>query len=49
MVSNETMKWASLVIFTLQNAAFVLLMRASKVRRGRAAAPARARRRARAR
>ena len=27
----NTLKWASLVIFTLQNAAFVLLMRASKV------------------
>jgi UDP-sugar transporter A1/2/3 len=27
----ETLKWLSLVIFTLQNAAFVLLMRASKV------------------
>ena len=31
MVDAETMKWASLAIFTLQNAAFVLLMRASKV------------------
>ena len=31
-LDNETLKWASLVIFTLQNAAFVLLMRASKVR-----------------
>ena len=31
MVSNDTLKWASLVIFTMQNAAFVLLMRASKV------------------
>ena len=31
MADNETLKWASLVIFTLQNAAFVLLMRASKV------------------
>ena len=31
MVSAETMKWASLGIFVLQNAAFVLLMRASKV------------------
>ena len=31
MVSAETMKWASLVIFTFQNAAFVLFMRASKV------------------
>ena len=31
MVSAEAMKWASLGIFVLQNAAFVLLMRASKV------------------
>ena len=30
-LDNETLKWASLVIFTMQNAAFVLLMRASKV------------------
>jgi len=31
MVSAEYLKWVSLFIFTLQNAAFVLLMRASKV------------------
>lgn len=31
MLDANTLKWASLVIFTLQNAAFVLLMRASKV------------------
>ena len=31
MVSNETMKAVSLVVFTFQNAAFVLLMRQSKV------------------
>jgi UDP-sugar transporter A1/2/3 len=30
-MASETLKWASLVIFTVQNAAFVLLMRASKV------------------
>ena len=40
MVDAETMKWASLGIFVLQNAAFVLLMRASKVRAATKAAVA---------
>ena len=31
LMAAETLKWASLIIFMVQNAAFVLLMRASKV------------------